>query len=591
MRYLLILIIFVPCLCSYSQVLPNYKSTNWSHAGIESLVDQSTFVKVKASENGLTNDGVTDNTTAIIKLFNSFVGQGLILQLDSGNYLFNSTIKTPSNTIIKGLGANKTTLTFDLNGSGNAIEIIGSIAKKDSSYLGEKMSKNNNHVLINNPSLFSSNDWIKLSQNDTNWVTSSWAKGSVGQIFRIKSKKDRSLYFSSIARISYEMERKPFITKINPARYVGIECLKINRIDNTAPSQKSNVYISYAVNCWVKGIESVNCTFAHLDVRNSSNISISNSYFHDAFEHGGGGRAYGVMLQSSTNECLVENNVFKRLRHSMILQSGANGNVFTLNYSTDPYWDLTPSDAAGDMVLHGNYPFLNLFEQNICRNIVIDDSHGPNGKYNTFFRNRAEGFGIFFSASNSPYQNFIGNEIPNTTFPYSFVNYTIQGDSHVLYGNNDKGTIKPVGTDSLADTSLYYRGRPSFLKEKDWISIGTPNVMGYGTNRAHTSYIKNTTMDNACDTTSINDNTLILELLKGKASVSPTPFKEVLVVKCDHSIYSIKIYNSVGRLVEERIGNNKKEHSIHTSLWDYGIYYIEIMDKNSQVEYIKSIKL
>ena len=138
----------------------------------------------------------------------------------------------------------------------------------------------------------------------------------------------------------------------------------------------------------------------------------------------------------------------------MIVQAGANGNVFAYNRSVDPFWSqglFFPSNSAGDMVLHGNYPFANLFEQNDGQNIVIDNSHGANGPYNTFFRNRGSLFGIFFSDNTSPSQNFIGNEIPNTGTPYSLVNYTIQGSDQFLHGNNNKGAITPAGTNNLTD--------------------------------------------------------------------------------------------------------------------------------------------
>ncbi len=38
--------------------------------------------------------------------------------------------------------------------------------------------------------------------------------------------------------------------------------------------------------------------------------------------------AYGTMLHFTTGECLIENNIFEHLRHSTIVQAGANGNVF-----------------------------------------------------------------------------------------------------------------------------------------------------------------------------------------------------------------------------------------------------------------------
>ncbi|MBR9977263.1 MAG: T9SS type A sorting domain-containing protein, partial [Bacteroidetes bacterium] len=244
--------------------------------------------------------------------------------------------------------------------------------------------------------------------------------------------------------------------------------------------------------CRVYGVESYRCTFAHITAEYSANIAVAGSYFHHAFDYGGGGRAYGVVLQFATGECRIENNIFERLRHSMLLQAGANGNVFAFNYSTDPYWTgvnpLIPSDAAGDIVLHGNWPYANLFEHNICQNIVIDNSHGPNGPFNTFFRNRAEAYGIFFSADNSPSCNIVGNEITNTSLPYSLVNYSIRGEDHFLYGNNDKGRVRPDSNVTLSDTSYAYRQRPAFLHSFSGTGIGIPDDIGTGSIPARDRY-------------------------------------------------------------------------------------------------------
>jgi hypothetical protein len=283
--------------------------------------------------------------------------------------------------------------------------------------------------------------------------------------------------------MDFPILRNPYIKKIIPVSNVGIECISFERIDNCAPEQASTIHFDYAVNCWVNGIESNKTTFAHIEASHSSNLSVTHSYFHHAFDYGGGGRAYGVMWHFTTNECLVYSNSFEHLRHSMIVQAGANGNVFAYNRSVDPFWTeglFFPSNSAGDMVLHGNYPFANLFEQNDGQNMVIDNSHGANGPFNTFFRNRGSLFGIFFSDNTSPSQNFIGNEIPNTGTPYSLVNYTIQGNDQFQYGNNNKGTIIPAGTVNLSDSSYYLTTQPINIPGGFYASIGTPNAMNSG---------------------------------------------------------------------------------------------------------------
>ncbi len=384
-----------------TQIVDPSRSVDWTLAGLR---DTSTlgFVEIDIEAEGLVGDGATPNDLALSNLLSSIIDPEVILNFPAGNFLFNKPIHLPGHVILRGQGAEQTTFTMDLNGAGHAFNVQGKRINSDTTSMIISGVRDSNHVIVVDPTVFKPGDWVQIIQFDTDLITSSWAEGSVGQIVKIREIIDTMIEFDSPLRMDFSLDRSPFLHRILPVEQVGIECLKIHRMDDTAPEQSSNINFVYAVNCWVSGIESVNCTFAHIETNQSSNLSISNSYFHHGFNYGGGGRAYGVMLQFTSNECLVENNVFEHLRHSKILQAGAHGNVFAYNYSLDPFWDSAPNNSAGDAVLHGNYVYANLFEQNICQNIVIDNSHGPNGPYNTFIRNRAEGFGVFFSATNSP---------------------------------------------------------------------------------------------------------------------------------------------------------------------------------------------
>ncbi|HET54529.1 MAG TPA: hypothetical protein ENN33_04860, partial [Ignavibacteria bacterium] len=104
--------------------------------------------------------------------------------------------------------------------------------------------------------------------------------------------------------------------------------------------------------------------------------------FADAGTHGCG---YGIILGYSSTNCLIENNIFRMLRHAMLLGCGANCNVLNYNYSREQYW--TEQIVGADLCLHGRYPYANLMEQNIICQISVDDSHGRNGPYNAFIRN------------------------------------------------------------------------------------------------------------------------------------------------------------------------------------------------------------
>jgi hypothetical protein len=297
---------------------------------------------------------------------------------------------------------------------------------------------------------------------------------------------------------------------------------------------------------------------------------------HHAHEYGDGGRGYGVVMHFGTGDCLIENNVFEHLRHSILLQAGANGNVITYNYSHDPFWSTTspfiPSNSAGELVLHGNYVYRNLFEMNSVQNIVIDNSHGPNGPYNTFLRNRASLFGLFFSADNSPSQNFIGNEIPNTSFPYSSVNYMILGADHFLFGNNNKGTIDPIGTENISLISLAYTNAPTFLNGQNLAQIGAPNTMGSYQIPAEFRSTNNQTLAGSCNQQLVLGN---FELNPGLISTFPNPFSDILQVASPQFVQRLNIYNSTGQLVltQKNIGTR---FSVPGNELKSGAYYLQI---------------
>lgn len=573
---------------SWAQFEKASRFTDWSSAGLESTVDPDEFETIFAEEYGITTDTLKSNSDSFENILTLFLNKKIKILFKPGKFYFSRTISLPSNIILKGSGADSTEFIFDLNGTGHSIEIKGAISKRDTSSVSKDIKRNNQGFDVNNTTIFQKSDWVYLQMNDSSLITSSWAKGSVAQIFKIKNIRNNTLYTNSLARLAFPLNNSPLITKLIPAENVGIECIKITRKDNTAPVQSSNIHLDYAVNCWVKGIESSHCTFSHLEARHSSNISIQNSFFHDGHEYGGGGRAYGVMLHLSTNECLVENNIFKHLRHSMIVQAGANGNVFTHNYSIDPFWETIPTNSAGDMVLHGNYVFCNLFEQNICQNIVIDNSHGPNGPNNTFYRNKADGYGIFFSSNNSPNQNFIGNEITNKSLPFSLVNYTIQGSNQLEYANNNKGNITPTGTENLIDTSLFYKTKMGLLKEEDWISIGPPNALNTAQNHASRRFTANQIYYQTCDTA------VWIKSIKSTeydgANIFPNPMHHHSIIYIPIPQATLKVYNYIGELVIYKKYIQKGEYRISSEAWKPGIYFFKI-ESELGIQTIKCIKI
>ena len=463
-----------------AQTLSLHRSVDWSLAGLrDSLPNYSLLLNMM--DYGANNDGVTLNDGAFAQAKSALGGQPGVIYFPEGIYAFSQTMMLSDSIIIRGASANQTILKFIPNISGNLISISGNVDIATTNILYDAF-KNDTFVVAQNVSLFQPGDFIRLYFNDSLLVTSSWAYRSVGQIIRINEIAGDTLMLESPLRMDYPLSLNPQIRKVNAVKGVGIECLKIYRTV-TDVFQSSNISFNHAAYCWIKGIESDSCNFAHVEISNSTNIKVLQSYFHHAFDYGGGGKAYGVMIHFASGENLIENNIFRHLRHSMILQAGANGNVLAYNYSMEPFWTgvSLPANSAGDMVLHGNYAYANLFESNIGQNIVIDDSHGKNGSFNTFFRNRADLFGIFMNnnaATDSV--NFIGNEITNTTVPYGV--YLLNGNGHFQHGNNVKGTATPANTSVIPEASLYLTAQPAFMNSAGTIpTIGYPNALSSGT--------------------------------------------------------------------------------------------------------------
>jgi hypothetical protein len=495
----------------------------------------------------------------------------------NGIYKFTKPIVLPDSIKIRGESSENTIFEFDLGGNNHLISSIGK-TNKDTTFLSLPLITGTNSFSIKNHNL-KSGDIIYLFDEDQEKITSDWAKYSTGQVIEIDSVTNDLVLLKSQIRRDYKSEDNPRIITLDLKKNINISNITIIRKDQTE-SQTSNIYLEYVKDASVSCVRSYNSNFAHITIANSLNCEVTGSYFQDGFDYGGGGKAYGVMLQFATSECLIYNNQFNHLRHSMILQAGSNGNVISYNYSKDPYWtDVSlPANSAGDLVLHGNYPYSNLFEGNTVQHIVIDDSHGQNGKYNTFLRNRAELYGLFMNPGTpSNNQNFIGNEITNTSFLMG--NYFLSGDNHYEYGNNVKGNTTPANTDEISLNSLYLTDKLDYYNSSNWPPIGLPNKIGNYRIEAEISNIS--VLLTACDYALSSTE---IEQQESSIQVYPNPIKtkEKLNIKSDSEINNIAIYDLLGNKLYESHFNN---YSFQIDLGGYmkGVYILNINGETKKI--------
>ena len=422
--YSLILCFGICYFTSSQQLTPTFGGNpfklDWQHAGYPGDTVPSYPIVVDITTFGANNTGATSTNAAFASAVTSLGTANGVIYFPPGNYLFTATLFLRGGIILRGAGSGSTTLTFNLPADGDLIRVTGTAGA--TTPITSAVQQYGNQITITDPAIASMGNFVKIYQNnEAALINDSWADNVVGQFSQLKSKSGNTFTFFTRHRRAIPLSGAPIAQVITMKTGVGIECLKIKRLDADAvANQTSNIFFQYAAFCWVKGVDSDSANFAHVSIMHSSNIEVTGNYFHGAFVYGGGGSAYGVVCHMSTGDCLIENNIFRNLRHAMLLQAGCNGNIYAYNYSLQQKRTETPSDAAADLVLHGNYPYANLFEGNIGQNLGGDASHGKNGPANVFFRNRALYYGLQFSSGSGDSSIVIYNEVTGTGNSSSF---------------------------------------------------------------------------------------------------------------------------------------------------------------------------
>lgn len=564
-----------------AQTVPATRITDWSHAGMQDSIPVYNNV-VNIMDYGGISDGVTANDTPFQNALAALALQPGTVLFPPGSYIFRHSISLRDSMVIKGAGTSSKLL-FNLGG--NAQDMINVQGNLGSTVwpVSQHISKNDTAIYLDSATGLAVGDWVLLYGNDSSLLYSSWAYETVGQVFRVKDIQANKIISDMPLRRSYPLSFAARLKRIDPVEAAGIQCLYIERKDSTA-QQTTNINFTNAVNCWVIGVESYNTNFAHIGLTRSAHITVRGNYIHHSWHYGGSGQGYGIATQYTSGDCLIENNIFVHLRHSMLLQAGANGNVFAYNYSTDPHWDepSLPANSAGDAVCHGNYPYLNLFEGNILQNIIVDDSHGINGPFNTFFRNRAQLWGIVMNTTTpTDSMNFVGNEITNTSFPYG--NYSLSGTGHYQFGNNVHGNIAPTGTTALADNSLFLDAPPGYwMMTLSFPPVGTPYPYNTTGNPAKVRYANNDMTDCSINPHFIPDGIRNIAPLND-IKVYPDPFTDELYINClpalVHGTYLL--VDALGRLVES--GPVSQTGNVIHFAPPSGVYFLLIYDSGAFV--------
>jgi len=245
--------IFIFCFASllfaqslYNNVghIPINSQVDWFNAGLLSnnpLVANNVF---NVTDYGATpNDGQNDYNAVLSAINAARNASGLsIIYFPSGTFNINSTIYLNANDhdiVFQGNGSTSTTLSFTVGKNNVCFSISGSVVG-DKVILNSGMSKGSNTISVSNSSNFSVGDWVHYFEyyfpiEEPN----KWPK-SVGQVTRVEAINSNTFTLLEKTSKSYSTQYGPYVEKINPVENIGIERLKIKRLDSSPSSNNSN---------------------------------------------------------------------------------------------------------------------------------------------------------------------------------------------------------------------------------------------------------------------------------------------------------------------------------------------------------------
>ncbi|MBC5773723.1 T9SS type A sorting domain-containing protein [Pontibacter sp. KCTC 32443] len=467
---------------TYAQI-SSTRVTDWTKAGVVGGIP-SGGSEILAVNYGIVADGITDNTLAINNLLKSSASLDKIIKFPAGIIRCEGYITLPAvgRRIIRGTlsstGEKLTKFIFNTGATSTGNFVLqGSYTTSEVSVISG-FTKGSTQLVVSSSSGLAAGDYIEIRQNNdpvlmNSYISPDYNTGSrsIGQVLRIASVSANTLTLQKPLRFSYNVggEFYPKIRKFVPAQQVGFEDFYTECLQDGA---KWTFRIARSANSWIKNVHSYKSVRVHVELATCINMTVRDSYFHDSFNHGGGGNGYGVLTTGRTTDCLIENNTFRRLRHSMMADHGANGNVFGYNKSSEAY-SSTSTNIPSDISIHGYFSHMNLFEGNLVENIHSADQWGPSGPGTTFFRNRVtkERLRIDdYSVDN----NVAGNEVITR---YIDVHSTTKGT--FVHGNVVGGVTtwaSGAGTDNL-QASYYLSQKPAFLATTDpWPLYGPKPV-------------------------------------------------------------------------------------------------------------------
>lgn len=316
-------------------------------------------------------------------------GTPTTVEIPAGRFLLTETLPLASSVVLRGEGIGVTFVDLDLGGADiEGITMVGApFGDGDWIPFASNAVRGDRQILVDDNGL-DTGQVIEIEQDNVDemvsreeWVVD-WGQGSSGAVLLVADTGPTSVVTDHQLNDTFTTDRNARLRPITAITRSGIESMTIERLD---AGYGHTVSMRFGYDLWVRDVELIKTSRAHIGIDQVGRCEISGSQIHGAHDFGDGGRAYGISIARHATNCLIEDNALWDLRHAMIIQLGANGNVFGYNDARGSagYEDRQP---RADISLHGHWPQANLFEGNVIDRIVFADWWGPVGPANVLWR-------------------------------------------------------------------------------------------------------------------------------------------------------------------------------------------------------------
>ncbi len=444
---------------SASGIIAPSRMINWSNAGVQGGIQDRTSICATLSPG------------ASVSQINSAIAScpgGQVVFLNAGTYNLSSGIDFGghSNVTLRGAGANQTFLVFSGSTSCNGLQTDVCI-KGDSSWAGGPANSaswsggytpGTTQITLSSTNKLSPGNMLVLDQNndssdtgsvfvcETQGVCSTEGPAGGGRSGRTQEQIVQVQAVSgNTVTISPGIYMPNWRSSQSPGAWWGTTDVKLDGIedlslDHSGSTGQSGLVFFNAINCWARGIRSLNANRNHIWVYQSSHITIADSYFYGTLN--AATQSYGIEA-FMVSDNLIQNNIFQHITAPMMNNGPGTGDVDAYNFSTDDYYAASANWMMGAAWFHSAGTAMDLYEGNVGAGYTADAIHGTHN-FETAFRNRWVGWESGKSSQTVPillyaysrYFNIVGNVLGQ---PGYHTNYEAVEPSNSKYNTSIYG--------------------------------------------------------------------------------------------------------------------------------------------------------